>query len=164
MMVPRPALRVNKACRLPPPPRRADGVFTPHWYNLVDFVNEERTLPVAFVKALAASVFYAPFANGLFLAGARTLRYGLKVSSIRTVKKGSATVWSVGHNVEVRCIQPLGFRGPQLLFLTMTYESYNLLSGHARAVAVASLSAWQTGALRLGGVEAAAVGVHHPGL
>lgn len=112
-MAPRPAFRVNKACRLPPPPRRADGVFTPHWYNLVDFVNEERTLPVAFVKALAASVFYAPFANGLFLAGARTLRYGLKVSSMRTVKKAAllygpwTITWSydafscldfVGHN------------------------------------------------------------------
>ncbi|CAM9752890.1 unnamed protein product [Sphacelaria rigidula] len=55
-----------------------DGFFTPRWYNLVDNVNEERTLPVAFVKALAASTVYSPFANGLFLAGARTLRYGPK--------------------------------------------------------------------------------------
>lgn len=58
---------------------RADGIFTPQWYNLVDYVNDEMTLAIAFVKAIAASVFYGPFANGLFLAGARALRYGLKV-------------------------------------------------------------------------------------
>lgn len=58
---------------------RTDGIFTPQWYNLVDYVNDEMTLAIAFVKAIAASVFYGPFANGLFLAGARTLRYGLKV-------------------------------------------------------------------------------------
>lgn len=45
----------------------------------MDYVNEERTLPVAFGKAVAASVVYGPFANGLFLAGARALRHGLKV-------------------------------------------------------------------------------------
>eukprot|EP00752_Nemacystus_decipiens_P004367 g3991.t1 len=56
-----------------------DGIFTPQWYNLVDYVNDEMTLAIAFVKAIAASVFYGPFANGLFLAGARILRYGLKV-------------------------------------------------------------------------------------
>ncbi|CAN0345367.1 unnamed protein product [Ectocarpus sp. 12 AP-2014] len=55
-----------------------DGIFTPHWYNLVDYINDEMTLGLAFVKAVASSVFYGPFANGLFLAGARVLRYGLK--------------------------------------------------------------------------------------
>lgn len=59
--------------------RATDGIFTPQWYNLVDYVNDEMTLAMAFVKAIAASVFYGPFANGLFLAGARTLRYGFKV-------------------------------------------------------------------------------------
>lgn len=44
-------------------------------------MNDEMTLPVAFVKALAASVFYGPFANGMFLAGARLLRYGPKVTA-----------------------------------------------------------------------------------
>lgn len=58
----------------------ADGIFTPQWYNLVDIVSKERTLIIAFSKAIAASILYAPFANGLFLAGARALRYGLKVS------------------------------------------------------------------------------------
>ncbi|CAM9166083.1 unnamed protein product [Ectocarpus fasciculatus] len=55
-----------------------DGIFTPHWYNLVDYINDEMTLGLAFVKAVASSVFYSPFANGLFLAGARVLRYGFK--------------------------------------------------------------------------------------
>ncbi|CAM9703994.1 unnamed protein product [Ectocarpus sp. 12 AP-2014] len=55
-----------------------DGIFTPHWYNLVDYINDEMTLGLAFVKAIASSVFYSPFANGLFLAGARVLRYGFK--------------------------------------------------------------------------------------
>lgn len=48
----------------------------------MDYVNDEMTLAIAFAKAIAASVFYGPFANGLFLAGARTLRYGLKVRKL----------------------------------------------------------------------------------
>lgn len=59
-----------------PPP---DGIFTPQWYNVVDHVNDDMTLPAALVKALAASAVYGPFANGMFLAGARLLRYGLMV-------------------------------------------------------------------------------------
>ncbi|CAM9277098.1 unnamed protein product [Scytosiphon promiscuus] len=55
-----------------------DGVFTPHWYNLVDYINDEMTLAVSVVKAVAASVLYSPFANGLFLAGAWVLSYGMK--------------------------------------------------------------------------------------
>lgn len=72
----------NMATVCPPPSQLVgsqDGIFTPQWYNLVDYVNDEMTLAIAFVKAIAASVFYGPFANGLFLAGARALRYGLKV-------------------------------------------------------------------------------------
>lgn len=45
----------------------------------MDYINDEMTLGLAFVKAVASSVFYSPFANGLFLAGARVLRYGFKV-------------------------------------------------------------------------------------
>lgn len=58
---------------------KTDGLFTPRWYNLVDRINDEMTLRVAFIKALAASVLYGPFANGLFLAGACALRYGMEV-------------------------------------------------------------------------------------
>lgn len=56
-----------------------DGLLTPRWYNLVEHVSEERTLPIAFVKAIAASTVYSPFANGLFLAGARALHHGPNV-------------------------------------------------------------------------------------
>ncbi|CAM9483677.1 unnamed protein product [Discosporangium mesarthrocarpum] len=55
-----------------------DGIFTPQWYNLLEFVSEERTLKVVVTKALAASAIYGPFANGLFLAGVPLLRYGFK--------------------------------------------------------------------------------------
>lgn len=66
----------------------ADGIFTPHWYNLVDYINDEMTLGLAFVKAVASSVFYSPFANGLFLAGARVLRYGFKVQQLHVLQLG----------------------------------------------------------------------------
>lgn len=59
----------------------ADGVFTPHWYNLVEYINDEMTLAMAVVKAMAASALYSPFANGLFLAGAWVLSYGMKVQT-----------------------------------------------------------------------------------
>lgn len=87
----------------------ADGIFTPHWYNLVDYVNDEMTLAVAFVKAIAASVFYGPFANGLFLAGARTLRYGLKVkrkTRVRHIQNKLAFLCGMLVYEHANCISP----------------------------------------------------------
>ena len=74
-----PLLRTRSSFHPRAHPTPTDGIFTPQWYNMVDHVNDTMTLPAAFVKALAASAFYGPFANGMFLAGARMLRYGPKV-------------------------------------------------------------------------------------
>ena len=79
MIMSSPAANASPPPLLYPTAAAKDGLFTPQWYNLVEYVNDEMTLAMAFVKAIAASVLYGPFANGLFLAGARTLRYGLKV-------------------------------------------------------------------------------------
>ena len=89
--VPSPAPRTSRRsselytlrCVLVPPTLSADGIFTPQWYNVVDHVNSDMTFRVALAKALAASTVYAPFANGMFLAGARVLRHGIKVCSRR---------------------------------------------------------------------------------
>mmetsp|Transcript_8098 Transcript_8098/g.12925 ORF Transcript_8098/g.12925 Transcript_8098/m.12925 type:complete len:514 (+) Transcript_8098:62-1603(+) len=57
-----------------------DGGATPLYYDGLELISEERTLPIVALKTFIGSAVWGPISNGVFLLGVPLMRHGLRVA------------------------------------------------------------------------------------